>query len=338
MLIVMQNSATESQVDQVCQAVAELGFEAHKMPGAQRTAICITGNDGSISERHFMGLSGIREVIRVSKPYKLTSNETKTTPTVVSVGQGKFGGDHFGVIAGPACVEEAELTLEMARQLQQAGVDVFRAAAYRSRSNPYHYRGLGEDALPVLQKIKDKLNMPIATEVIDTESVAKAKEVADILIVESHNMQHFTLLRALGKVKQPVILKRGIAATIEDFLMAAEYILAGGNHQVILCEAGVQSFTQHGAHLLDVEVVPALKQLTHLPVIVDPSQAAGTPMMVTPLTRAAAALGSHGVMVECHSLPAQSAIGGSHAITIDEMVSIMPVLKQLRQVLPHESR
>lgn len=264
MLIVMTNTATAEQIEAVCHVICQLGFEPHPMPGAQRTAICITGNDGSVSPRHFAGLHGIRDIIRVSKPYKLTSNEVKTTPTIVSVGQAKFGEGHFDWIAGPACIEDASSTLAFAAQLAEQGVKVFRGSAYRSRTNPYNFQGLGEAAIPLMRRIREDYNLAIATEVADVQSVMELSSVADLLIVDSHNMQNFALLRALGKQHKPVMLKRNIAATIEDFLMAAEYIMAAGNQQVILCEAGIQTFCEHSQFTLDIAVIPALQKLTHL--------------------------------------------------------------------------
>ena len=324
MLIVMTNTATAVQIDAVCEVIRTLGFEPHPMPGAQRTAICITGNDGSVSERHFAGLHGIRDIIRVSKPYKLTSNEVKTTPTVIEVGAAKFGHGYFDWIAGPACVEaDEEAMLSLAQQLKASGVNVFRASAYRPRTNPYNFQGLGGRAIPILQCIHDETGLAIATEVVDNDSAQQLAGVADLLIVDSHNMQNFALLRSLGKLQVPVMLKRNIAATIEDFLMAAEYIMAGGNQQVILCEAGVQTFGEHSHLTLDLAMVPALQRLTHLPVIVDPSQAAGASYLVPPLAKAAKAVGAHGVMIECHHQPATMSMGGAHAIDVDALKGLL---------------
>ncbi len=317
MLIVMQNAANAAQIEAVCDTIRALGFEAHKMPGAQRTAVCVTGNDGSTSERHFAGLTGIRQIIRVSKPYKLTSNEIKTTPTAVQIGAAVFGDGQSDWIAGPACVESETQAFTIASELKDLGVKVFRASAFRSRSNPYNFQGLGVEALPILAAVKQQFDLAIVTEVTDAVQLPQLLEVADALIVDSHNMQHFSLLKQLSKIDRPIILKRGIAATVEDFLMAAEYIMSGGNKQVILCDAGMQRFGDHSAHALDMTFVPALRQLTHLPIIVDPSYASGTGYMVPALCRAIMALGADGVMVECHSNPATAKTGGAQAITPD---------------------
>ncbi len=323
MLIVMQNTATPEEIDLVCAAVKGLGFEAHKMPGAQRTAVCVTGNDGSVSERHFSGLAGIRQIIRVSKPYKLTSNETKTKPTIVTVNGVQFGEGQQGIITGPACVETGEATLRIAEKLAGLGVKLFHASAYRPRNSPYHFQGIGEMALPVLQEVKQRFGLGIVTEVVDVSTVDAIAEVADILVVDSYNMQNFALLRKLSKCKNPVILKRALSATVEDLLMSAEYILAGGNQQVMLCDAGMRAFGDHSAYALDITFVPALRKLTHLPIIVDPSQASGTADMVPALVKALLALGTDGVMIECHDQPAKSATGGAQAITPEALALLL---------------
>jgi len=323
MLVVMQNTASEEQIEAVCETIRQLGFEAHKMPGAQRTAVCVTGNDGSVSPRHFAGLHGIRQIIRVSKPYKLTSNEIKTSPTMVQIGEAKFGDRYQDWIAGPACVEDDDSAMRIAEQLVSRGIKVFRASLYRPRSNPYNFQGLGKAALEKLHAIKQQCGVAIASEVVDINTTDEVASVADALIVDSHNMQNFALLRKLSKLKHPVILKRGIAATVEDFLMAAEYIMAGGNQQVILCDAGMRSFGDHSAHALDLTYLLALKKLTHLPLIIDPSQASGTAGMVPALARASMALGAHGVMVECHDQPAFSATGGTQAILPEQVAELV---------------
>lgn len=318
MLIVMENRATEEQIEQACQAVQSLGLESHKMPGAQRTAICVTGNDGSVSERHFAGLSGIRDIIRVSKPYKLTSNEVKSSPTVVTIGDAKFGDGHTSIIAGPLCVEDEAATLANAQAIKAQGVKCFRAAAFKDRTNPYNFHGQGEKALPILQKVKDETGLAIVSEVSDEANCQMMIEVADAVIVEPHNMQNFSLLKLLGKMDVPVILKRSISANLDDFLMAAEYILSGGiNENVILCESGIKTFADYSTHTLDLTIVPALRHYTHLPIIVDPSFACGDSKFVMPLAKAAMAVGADGVMLECHVQPANSYSGGAQAVSVD---------------------
>lgn len=323
MLVVMEHTATEDQILKVCQVIRSLGLEAHKMPGAQRTAVCITGNDGSVSKRHFAGLFGIREIIRVSKPYKLTSNEVKTTPTVVKVKNVEIGSGKFEWIAGPPCIENLEQDLLLAEKLAAKGVRILRASAFRPRSNPYNFQGLGQEGLNILATIKDRTQLAIAVEVMDVSSAQMTSEVADLLIIDSHNMQNFALLKAVSKYNIPIMLKRGIAATIEDWLMAAEYIMSGGNHQVILCEAGVCGLGDHAELTLDLAVVPALQKITHLPIVVDPSQAAGTHYLVAPLAKAAQAVGAHGVMMEVHVDPANAKVGGAQALAFEEAQEIL---------------
>lgn len=320
MLIVMENRATDAQIKAACDKVASLGLEAQKMPGAQRTAICVLGNDGSVSERHFTDLTGIREIIRVSKPYKLTSNEVKSGKTVVQIGGVAFGDGTCPVIAGPLVVEEGDFTFKTAQALKEKGVQCFRAAAFKDRTNPYNFHGLHEAGLSTLEKIKSELGLAIVTEVVDAPSADACERVADAFIVEAHNMQNFSLLKHLGKKRMPVILTRANSANIEDVLMAAEYILSGGNEQVILCEAGVKTFADYATHTLDLNFVQAIKHYTHLPVMVDPSTACGHAKFVPGLMRAAMAIGADGVMVQVHVDPAHSISGGAQMLKVEQLV------------------
>jgi 3-deoxy-7-phosphoheptulonate synthase len=315
MLIVMQNNAAQKLIDAVCARIESLGFEPHSMPGAQRTAICITGNDGSVSKRHFADLHGIREIIQVSKPYKLTSNETQSTPTTVTVGSTNIGPGSFQIIAGPLHIESRDTAMRIAKALHEKGVTLFRANTHRPRMNPYSNMLSFDEGLTILSEIKAVTGMAVATDVEAASEVAQASGVADLLIVETHNMRHVNLLRALGKANVPVLLKRSSSATLQEFLMAAEYIMSGGNRQVILCDGGVCSFGEHSAYALDMTFVPALQQLTHLPVMMDPSQAAGSSFMVPALMAAAKSLGASGVLVDVHDDPAHSMTGGTQAIT-----------------------
>ena len=316
----MENRATEAQIKAVCETIISLGLEAHEMPGAQRVAICVTGNDGSISERHFADLSGIREVIRVSKPYKLSSNEVKSEKTIVQIGKVFLGGEHPPVIiAGPLCIEQENISLEIARDIKNMGISCFRGAAFKARTNPYNFQGLGREALKTLSKIKQELNLEIITEVVDADSIEACMPIADAFIIESHNMQNFALLKFIGKTHKPIILKRSISAKLEDFLMSAEYILSTGNDQVILCESGIQSFSDYSTHTLDLTIVPALRRFTHLPIIVDPSFASGDQRYVIPLAKAALAVGADGVMLECHSMPSKALSGGAQAVNMESL-------------------
>lgn len=334
MLVVMKNDATEQQINAVCVAIKEMGFDPHQMPGAQRTAICITGNEGAVEPHHFANLAGILEVIRVSKPYKLTSIEIQTKHTVVQLGNVKIGGGHFGVIAGPCSVEDEDVMMRNAEKLKNAGVDAFRAGAYKPRTNPYSFQGQGVDGLRILEKIKKEFDMSIVTEVLDQDDIAGIRDVADAFQVGTRNMQNYALLKRLGKERTPVILKRGMCATIEEFLQAAEYIMAGGNKDVILCERGIRTFANHSRNTLDVTIVPALQELTHLPIIIDPSHAAGKTFMVPPLMRCATALGCDGLIVECHDDAANAWSDGAQAVDPADMPAILAQLETIRTAVP----
>jgi len=325
MLIVMENRATPEQIKAVCQTIISLGLEAHEMPGAQRTAICVTGNDGSVSQRHFADLSGIREIICVSKPYKLSSNEVKSGKTMISLGHGELiGGEKQILIAGPLCVEKEEgLTFKIAEGVKNLGIRNFRAACFKARTNPYNFQGIGKPGLKILEKIKSNLSLNIITEVIDQESLEACEDVADALIIESHNMQNFGLLKLLGKSKKAVILKRSISASLEDWLMSAEYVLSSGNDKVILCESGIRTFANYSAHTLDLTVILALRHLTHLPIIIDPSFASGDHRYVIPLAKAGLAVGADGVMIECHSTPSKAISGGAQAVSLEKLKEII---------------
>lgn len=333
MLIVMENRATPEQIKAVCQTIVSLGLEAHEMPGAQRTAICVTGNDGSVSQRHFADLSGIREIICVSKPYKLSSNEVKSGKTMISIGDELIGGEKQVLIAGPLCVEKEEgLTFGIAEGVRNLGIKNFRAACFKARTNPYNFQGVGKSGVKILEKIKNYLGLNIITEVIDQESVSACEEVADALIIESHNMQNFGLLKLLGKSQRAIILKRSISASLEDWLMSAEYILSSGNDKVILCEAGIRTFANYSAHTLDLTVILALRHLTHLPIIIDPSFASGDHRYVIPLAKAGLAVGADGVMIECHSMPSQAISGGVQAISLGHLKDLcLSIPSQLEQ-------
>ncbi len=326
MLIVMENRATPAQITAVSQAIVALGLEAHEMPGAQRTAICVTGNDGSVSARHFADLSGIREIICVSKPYKLSSNEVKSEKTIIAIGSELLGGAKPILIAGPLCVEQEAVTLKIAEGIKQAGISCFRAACFKARTNPYNFQGIGTPGLKILEKIKNDFNLNIITEVVDQESLDYCEDLADGLIIESHNMQNFALLKSLGKSKKPVILKRSISANLDDWLMSAEYILSSGNDQVILCESGIRTFANYSAHTLDLTVILALKNLTHLPIIIDPSFASGDHRYVIPLAKAGLAVGADGVMLECHSEPSKALGGGAQAISLAGLESLKNII------------
>ncbi len=330
MLIVMKNSATQQEIQQVCDKIKTLGFEPHPMPGAQRTAVCITGNDGSVQDQHFANMPGVKEVIIVSKPYKLVSRELKQDNTVIDVNGCKIGQD-FTIMAGPCSVEEESITLRIAEKLHASGIKLFRAGAYKPRTSPYAFQGLQEKGLDILAKVKLRYNMGIVTEVMDVETLPKIAEVTDILQVGTRNMQNYSLLKALGKINKPVLLKRGMCATIDEFLLAAEYIMAGGNYNVILCERGIRTFNTHVRNTLDISIIPALQEISHLPVIVDPSHAAGKSSLVAPLSLGAVAAGAQGLIIESHDDAANAYSDGQQALHPNE-------INQLQEQIQHRLR
>lgn len=304
MLVVMDAHATDEQVEAVCRLIEQIGYVPHPMPGATRTAIGITGNRGSVVEaERIRQLPGVREVIRVTAPYKLVSREFHEDDTVVRVGPAEFGGSAVTVIAGPCTVESREQLLDVAHAVKAAGAKMLRGGAYKPRTSPYTFQGLGAEGLRLLAEAREATGLPIVTEVMDTETLPLVCEYADMLQVGARNMQNYPLLKAVGRSKRPVLLKRSFAATVNDLLMAAEYILDEGNPDVVLCERGIRTFDDSSRFTLDLGAVPTIKQLSHLPVVVDPSHASGLAGRVIPLARAAVAAGADGVMVEVHPDP-----------------------------------
>ncbi len=303
MLVIMRQGSTAEQCDAVEDAIRGMGFTPLPVPGANRTAICVTGNKGPVESALLNQLPGVVECIRVTKPYKLVSREVHPEDTVIEVGQVKIGGESPLMIAGPCSVETESRTLAIARRVQEAGAHIFRAGAYKPRTSPYSFQGLGEEGLHTLQRVRDEVGLPVVSEVISTEIADKVAEHVDILQIGARNMQNFSLLKKLGELKRPVLLKRGLSATLEEWLMAAEYLLAEGNKDVILCERGVRTFNDHSRNTLDLNVVPLARKISHLPVLVDPSHGVGKRDRVRALARAAMAAGAHGLMMEVHTHP-----------------------------------
>jgi 3-deoxy-7-phosphoheptulonate synthase len=333
MLIVMKPEATDEQVDEVLQAIRALGFKPHPMPGATRTAIGITGNQGAIEPGYFENFQGVAEAIRVSKPYKLVGRDLKHEDTVVRVGDASIGGSDPAIIAGPCAVESREQTLEIAEVIASCGVQFFRGGAFKPRTSPYSFQGLGEDGLKILAEVRDRFRMRIVTEVIDTETADLVEDYTDILQVGARNMQNFSLLRRMGQARKPVLLKRGMAATLEEFLLAAEYIMAEGNYNVILCERGVRTFADHTRNTLDLSIVPAVQNRSHLPIIVDPSHGTGKRHKVIPLARAAIAVGADGVMVEVHNHPEQALSDGPQSILPDMFKQLVSDIRAIHRAI-----
>src|ERR1041385_3168395 len=333
MLVVMQAHATEEQVRAVCNKIESLGYRAHSIPGAQRTAIGITGNKGEVEQGTLEEMPGVQEVIRVSKPYKLVSRDLKEESTVISFPgtNATFGGEGLAIIAGPCAIESREQAFAVAERVSEAGAQFFRGGAYKPRTSPYSFQGLGEEALRIMAEIRDRFGMKIVTEAIDHESLELVEEYADVIQIGARNMQNFSLLKRVGRSQRPVLLKRGMSATLEEFLMAAEYVMSEGNYDVILCERGVGTFSDFSRNTLDLAIVPSVKRLSHLPILVDPSHGTGSREKVAPLSRAAAAVGADGVMIEVHHDPNRALSDGPQSITPDMFEDLM---RELRQIAP----
>jgi 3-deoxy-7-phosphoheptulonate synthase len=329
MLIVMEKNATQEQTDNVINEIKSCGLTPVPVPGSQRTAIGIIGNTGPIDPSNFITLDGVKEAIPVSKPYKLVSREVKPEDTVVQVNDATIGGKELTVIAGPCAVESLEQCLAIAHAVKKAGAKLLRGGAFKPRTSPYSFQGLGKKGLEILAKVRDETGLPIVTEAIDHEVISLVEEVADVIQIGARSMQNFSLLRRAGKSKKPILLKRGMSATIEEFLMAAEYIMSEGNHQIILCERGVRTFADHSRNTLDLSAIPAVKALSHLPIIVDPSHAAGRRDQVIPLSRGAVAVGAHGLLVEVHNDPKHALSDGPQSLYPEQFEDLMKSVNRL---------
>jgi 3-deoxy-7-phosphoheptulonate synthase len=335
MLVVMKAHATDEQVRSVCEKIEKLGYRAHAMPGAQRTAIGITGNKGEVEQGTLEEMPGVQEVIKVSKPYKLVSRDIKEDNTVIRFPgtEATIGGTGLAVVAGPCAIESREQAFAVAERVHRAGAQFFRGGAYKPRTSPYSFQGLGEEGLRILAEIRHQYGMKIVTEAIDNESLDLVEEYADVIQIGARNMQNFSLLKRAGRAKKPVLLKRGMSATLEEFLMAAEYILSEGNYNVALCERGVRTFADHTRNTLDLSLVPAVQRLSHLPIFVDPSHGTGKRNKVTPLSRAAVAVGADGLMVEVHNQPDQAMSDGPQSLFPDQFDDLMVQVRQIAAVV-----
>ncbi len=337
MLIVMKPQASEEDVRRVCRKIEAMGFRAHPIPGAQRTAIGITGNPGAIEPGEFDSLPGVAEAIPVSKPYKLVSREVKGEDSLIRVGTGDtavtVGGKELAIIAGPCAVESREQAFAAAERVRKAGARLFRGGAFKPRTSPYSFQGLGKDGLEILAEVRRRYGLAIVTETIDPENCDLVEEYADVLQVGARNMQNFSLLKRVGRSPKPVLLKRGLSATLEEFLMAAEYVLAEGNYNVILCERGVRTFADHTRNTLDLSVIPGVKRLSHLPIIVDPSHGTGKREKVIPLARAAVAVGADGLIVEVHPEPDRALSDGYQSLFPEQFEELMQQVTAIASVL-----
>jgi 3-deoxy-7-phosphoheptulonate synthase len=333
----MQAHATEEQVRDVCKQIESLGFRAHPMPGATRTAIGITGNQGVVEPGTLEEMPGVGEVIQVSKPYKLVSRDVKNDNTEVRFPNGvSIGGRELAVVAGPCAVENRKQAFTIAERVARAGARFFRGGAYKPRTSPYSFQGLGEEGLKIMAEIRDRFGLLIVTEAVDYESLDLVEKYADMIQIGARNMQNFSLLKRAGRASKPVLLKRGIAATLEEFLMAGEYIMSEGNYNVVLCERGVRTFADHTRNTLDLSVVPAVHRLSHLPILVDPSHGTGKRNKVIPLSRAAAAVGADGLIVEVHHDPDRALSDGMQSILPDQFDELMAEVRQIAAVVHRE--
>ncbi|MGH9482839.1 MAG: 3-deoxy-7-phosphoheptulonate synthase, partial [Terriglobales bacterium] len=316
MLVVMQPAATTEQVEAVCARIRGLGLRPHAMPGAQRTAIGITGNRGAAEAGALEDMLGVAEVIVVSKPYKLVSRDLKPETTVIRFPgyAATMGGGALAIIAGPCAIESREQALETAAAVRAAGAHFFRGGAFKPRSSPYSFQGMAEEGLKIMAEVREQQGLLIVTEAVDERSLELVAGYADVIQIGARNMQNFSLLKQAGRAAKPVLLKRGLAATLDELLMAAEYIMSEGNYQVVLCERGIRTFTDHTRNTLDLSIVPAVQRLSHLPILVDPSHGTGQRHKVGPMARAAVAVGADGLLIEVHPRPEEALSDGMQSL------------------------
>jgi len=333
-LIVMRHGATRDEVEKVISVIQELGYQAQPMPGAQRTAVGLVGNDGRVDASRLEGLPGVQEVIHVSQPYKQVSREWKNEPTIVKLAGGvSVGGAEVVAIAGPCSVENERQIIESARQVKDAGAVILRGGAWKPRSSPYSFQGLGKPGLKLLAKAREETGLLICTEAMDETGLGWVAETADIVQIGARNMQNFSLLKVAGRCGKPVMLKRGISATIQELLLSAEYLLAEGNYDVILCERGVRSFDTATRNLFDLTAIPVVHKLSHLPIIADPSHGTGLRDKVIPMARAAVAAGADGIMVEVHPNPEEALSDGAQSLFPDQFAQLMREVRIIAEAI-----
>ena len=333
MLIVMKADATKADVERVVEIIEKLGFRPHAMPGESRTAIGITGNNGAVDSAHFENLSGVAEAIRVTKPYKLISKDLRPEKSVIKVGNSTIGGDELAIIAGPCAVETVEQVFSVAEAVAASGAKFFRGGAFKPRTSPYAFQGKGEDGLKILADVREQYGLNIVTEAMDERGIDLVEKYGDCIQIGARNMQNFSLLKYAGKTRKPILLKRGLAATLEEFLLAAEYIMSEGNYDVILCERGIRTFGNHARNTMDLSIIPAVHRMTHLPIIVDPSHGTGRNYMVNPMARAGVAVGADGLIIEVHSNPEEALCDGAQALTPKQYLELAEQMKVIHDIL-----
>jgi 3-deoxy-7-phosphoheptulonate synthase len=336
MLIVMKQDAAQSDVEHVIEIIEKLGFRPHAMPGANRTAIGITGNNGAVDPAHFENLPGVAEAIRVTKPYKLISKDLRPEKSVVKVGTATIGGDELAIIAGPCAVETVDQVFKVAEIVAKSGSKFFRGGAFKPRTSPYAFQGKGEDGLKILADVRDQFGLNIVTEAMDERGVDLVEKYGDCIQIGARNMQNFSLLKYVGQTRKPVLLKRGLSATLDEFLLAAEYVMSEGNYDVILCERGIRTFADHARNTMDLSIVPAVHRMTHLPIIVDPSHGTGRNYMVNPLARAGVAVGADGLIIEVHPCPEEALCDGAQALTTEQYLELYQQVRAIHEILAKE--
>ena len=332
----MKHDATQTDVERVVEIIEKLGFRPHTLPGAARTAIGITGNPGAVDPAHFENLSGVAEAIRVTKPYKLISKDLRPEKSIIKVGNAEIGGGELAIIAGPCAIENREQVFKVAEAVARSGAKFFRGGAFKPRTSPYAFQGMGENGLKILSEARDQFGLNIITEAMDERGVDLVEKYGDCIQIGARNMQNFSLLKYVGQTRKPVLLKRGLSATLEEFLLAAEYIMAEGNYDVILCERGIRTFSNHARNTMDLSIVPAVHSMTHLPIIVDPSHGTGRNYMVNPLARAGVAVGADGLIIEVHPCPEEALCDGAQALTLAQYAELSEQVKAIHAVLAQD--
>ena len=336
MVVVMETQATEAQIQAVIGRLSEMGFDIHRSTGVTRTVIGAIGDKTGVDTRDFEVLPGVHEVVRITEPYKLASRTFKEEDTVVEAKGIQIGGKQLTLIAGPCAVESREQLMTIAEHVKEAGAHGLRGGAFKPRTSPYSFQGLGEEGLKYLREAGERFGLLVVTEVMDRGQIALVSEYADVLQVGARNMQNYTLLTELGKQSKPVLLKRGMAATVEDWLMSAEYVMAGGNHQVILCERGIRTFERYTRNTLDISAIPVVHKLSHLPIIADPSHGTGIREKVLPMARAAVAAGADGLMVEVHHDPNHAKSDGAQSLLPEQFRELMREIRIIVKALGRE--
>lgn len=333
MLIVMKPGAAPNEIERVLEIIEKLGYRGHTLPGEGRTAIGITGNKGSVDPAHFENLPGVADAIRVTKPYKLISKDLRPEKSVIKVGNAFIGDGSLAMIAGPCAVENTKQVFDAAKAVSASGAKFFRGGAFKPRTSPYAFQGMGEDGLKILADVRDQFGLNIVTEAMDEYGIDLVEKYGDCIQIGARNMQNFSLLRYVGKTHKPVLLKRGLSATLDELLLAAEYIMSEGNYDVILCERGIRTFADHARNTLDISIVPAIQRLSHLPVIIDPSHASGHNYMVEPLALAGVAVGADGLIIEVHPCPEEAMCDGAQALTPSQYAELFRKLHIIHQAM-----